>query len=129
MNPKTRYVAGFIGRTNLIEARWNNGTVECAGFNIPAEQIGVPSNIAGTATLSIRPQGIQLHRSNQDLGQKLLLPAKVCGRSYLGESWDYSVMIQGQQSLLQVAAPPFDVHAVGDPVWLEFDSRQIAVVN
>ena len=59
----------------------------------------------------------------------MTIPVAVTSRVYLGESWDYVVAPADSPTRLRVAAPPLDVHEVGDKVWLEFDTRQIAVVG
>ncbi|MGE0717282.1 MAG: ABC transporter ATP-binding protein [Alphaproteobacteria bacterium] len=128
--PRTRFVAGFIGRTNLIEARWENGHVGFEGFALPSAQLGLPAPEGGpTATVSIRPQGMRLHRAAPPPGPQPVLEAAVVGRVFLGETWDYSVTPAGSGVRLRVAAPPLDVHEVGAPVWVEFDPRQMAVVR
>src|SRR3712207_9469 len=38
VKPKTRFVAGFIGRTNFIEGRQENASVGFDGFAVPAAQ-------------------------------------------------------------------------------------------
>jgi iron(III) transport system ATP-binding protein len=80
--------------------------------------------------ISVRPQGLHLHRDAPPAGNgKVAIPVAVTSRVYLGESWDYVVAPADSATRLRVAAPPLDVHEVGDKVWLEFDPRQIAVVG
>jgi iron(III) transport system ATP-binding protein len=58
--PKTRFVAGFIGRTNFIEGASDGHQVSFDGFALPrsAFQRDVPSG--GTAVFSVRPHSIRL---------------------------------------------------------------------
>src|SRR6266545_4645898 len=52
--PKTRFVAGFIGRTNFIEGTCQGGTVSFGPFTMPQAAIeGAPA--AGKVTVSVRP--------------------------------------------------------------------------
>ena len=50
-------------------------------------------------------------------------------RAYLGEFWDYIVSPQGSGLKLRVTAPPLQIHQVGEPVWLEFDPKQMAAIS
>ncbi|PHK96091.1 ABC transporter ATP-binding protein [Pseudoroseomonas rhizosphaerae] len=129
--PRTRFVAAFIGRTNLLEGRLANGEIGLDGFALRAAQLGgaVPDS-ARPILLSVRPQSMALHRTPPVAREgHPLLPATVSQRTYLGESWDYVVRPQESGLQLRVTAPPLQVHEVGEKVWLEFDPQQIAVVN
>jgi ABC-type Fe3+/spermidine/putrescine transport system ATPase subunit len=129
--PRTPFVAGFIGRTNLLKARLEGGEVGFAGFALKAAQIcsaaeGAPRDVL----FSVRPQAMSLHTiPPAGAAQLPLLPVDVVGRIYLGECWDYTVAPHGSAVQLRVAAPPLQVHEVGEKVWLEFDPRQMAMVG
>ena len=60
--PKTRFVAGFIGRTNFIEGSCNGGDVAFGPFAVPRAALeGAPAS--GKATFSVRPQSMRLSRA------------------------------------------------------------------
>ena len=122
--PRTRFVAGFIGRTNLVAATRLDGTVRCDGFSLPASIPDLPSAIGADLLLSIRPQSIHLHTVNNPAH----VAARIEERVFLGETWDYVVTPVGGGTKLRVAAPPTQMLDVGAPVWLEFDPAQIVVV-
>ncbi|MBC9206351.1 ABC transporter ATP-binding protein [Roseomonas aerophila] len=129
--PRTRFVAAFIGRTNLIEGKLSEDEVGLDGFALKLGQIGgAPADMTQPILLSMRPQAMALHRGQpaQRDGYPLL-PATISQRTYLGESWDYVVRPAESGLSLRVSAPPLQVHEVGEAVWLEIDPRQIAVVN
>jgi len=121
--PRTRFVAGFIGRTNFLEARREGAGVHCNGFQLPSAIAGLPAQ--GSALLSVRPQAIRLH----DTAAPGLIGARIESRTYLGETWDYVVSPTGGAINLRVAAPPSQVLEPGTTVWLEFDPVQIVVVG
>ena len=128
--PRTKFVAGFIGRTNLLEARFENGEIGFDGFSMTAAQIDMaPVNGRRIGLFSVRPQGIVLHTSPPEGLDGATLPATVKGRVYLGDSWDYTVTPAGTGTTLRVATPPLQVIDVGKSVWLEFDPRQMALVE
>src|ERR1044072_1199324 len=59
--PKTRFVAGFIGRTNFIEGTVNGAEVEFGSFVVPLAAFeNAPAT--GKATFSVRPQSMRLSR-------------------------------------------------------------------
>src|SRR5207244_1609783 len=60
--PKTRFVAGFIGRTNFIDGTCNGGTIAFDGFTVPAGLIEGGAGLAGKVTFSVRPQSLRLLR-------------------------------------------------------------------
>ena len=90
--PKTRFVAGFIGRTNFVE---RNG-----------------------GTYSIRPQAIGLSTGRPAANA---VEADIVGRSYLGEYWDYQAKPLGETKPLRVSTGPNILFDVGQRVWLEID--------
>jgi iron(III) transport system ATP-binding protein len=129
--PRTRFVAGFVGRTNLIEGRLSGDEIGLDGFGLKAGQVAVPPGFAGgTLLISLRPQGMALHRARPDGGaNRPVMRATIAERTFLGESWDYVVRPQDSALKLRVAAPPLEVHDIGAPVWVEIDTRQLAVVQ
>jgi ABC-type Fe3+/spermidine/putrescine transport system ATPase subunit len=127
--PRTRFVAGFIGRTNLIEGQVTGGRFAAAGLNLPVAAIeGLVAD--GPALVSLRPQAVTIHRqARSDQGGLVVLQAVVAERTYLGESWDYVVRPNQGELQLRVAAQPLEVHDVGSTVWLAIDLAQISVVQ
>ena len=129
--PRTRFVAAFIGRTNLLEGRLSKDEVGLDGFALKLAQLGgAPADLSRPILLSVRPQAMALHRGVPTSREgHPVLAATVAQRTYLGESWDYVVRPAESELSLRVTAPPLQVHEVGESVWLEIDPRQIAVVN
>nr|WP_246514014.1 ABC transporter ATP-binding protein [Neoroseomonas soli] len=124
--PRTRFVAGFVGRTNLLEARIEGGILVLDGVSLgPAGQAGLRD---GPALISLRPQAMTIHDA-PPAGDGLTLEATITERTYLGESWDYVVRPNGTNLKLRAAAAPLDAHEVGRKVWLVIDPRQVAVVE
>src|SRR5207244_1705680 len=105
--PKTRFVAGFIGRTNFLDGACDGGTVSFDGFAVARGAIpdSLPPN--GNVTFSVRPQSMRLSRGKPpgDDGRIHAL-VTVVERAYLGEFWDYIVTPHGGGLRLKVTAPP-----------------------
>jgi iron(III) transport system ATP-binding protein len=98
--PKSRFVAGFIGRTNLVE---RDG-----------------------ATYSLRPQSIGLSGGRPAANGA---EAEIVSRAYLGEYWDYQVKPLGEGRTLRVSAPPNAIFETGQRVWLEIDPAAMVRVE
>jgi len=126
--PKTRFVAGFIGRTNFIEGNCNGAAVEFDGFAVPHAVIVGGAGLTGRVTFSVRPQSMKLCRVRSD-GAGPQVAVTVVERAYLGEFWDYVVAPANGALRLKVTAPPLEVYAVGDNAVLAIDPAQIAPIG
>ena len=98
--PKSRFVAGFIGRTNFVE---RNG-----------------------GTYSLRPQAIGLSAAKPPAHA---VEAAIVSRAYLGEYWDYQAQPLGEGKALRVSVGPNAIFEVGQRVWLEIDPAAMVRVE
>ncbi|CAH0254190.1 ABC transporter ATP-binding protein [Roseomonas sp. CECT 9278] len=128
--PRTRFVAGFVGRTNLLEARIEGDDLLLDGVNLgPAARAGIAPGVTGAVLVSLRPQAMAILVAQPPADDALLLRATIAERTYLGEAWDYVLAPEGTGLRLRAAAPPLEAHDVGAKVWLRIDPRQVAVVE
>ena len=129
--PRTRFVAGFVGRTNLLEARVEDGALLLGGLSLgPAAAAGLAPGASGDVLLSLRPQAMSLHLTEPAReSHALTMPVEVLERTYLGEAWDYVLRPEGAALRLRAAAPPLNAYSVGSKLWLRIDPQQIAVVQ
>src|SRR4051812_24630837 len=98
--PRSRFVAGFIGRTNFVE-----------------REGGV---------YSLRPQSIGLSAARPAAHG---VEADIVDRAYLGEYWDYQVKPLGETKPLRVSAAPTTIFELGQRVWLEIDPAAMVRVS
>jgi ABC-type Fe3+/spermidine/putrescine transport system ATPase subunit len=125
--PKTRFVAGFIGRTNFLKGKCANSEIVFDRFALPRSLF---SAIDGEVTFSVRPQSIALHRSaTASHKRRCLVAGRLTERAYLGESWDYVIVPEGSALRLKVTAAPAEIFEVGEQVWLELDPQQMVPVH
>ncbi len=125
--PKTRFVAGFIGRTNFVDAQSDGASVRFDGFELPLGAFGtMQGDLKGKLTFSVRPQTLSLSRNEHS---PCSVPASIVHRAYLGDLWDYTVRPDGSNAELRVTATPAQTHEVGEKVWLCFEPSQMAVVS
>jgi iron(III) transport system ATP-binding protein len=128
--PRTRFVAGFVGRTNLLEARVEGGTLLLDGVSLgSALEAGLAEDARGPVLISLRPQAMAILATPPPASDVLVLKATIAERTYLGEAWDYVLAPEGTGLRLRAAAPPLEAHDVGATVWLQIDPRQVAVVQ
>ena len=119
-HPQTRFVAGFIGRTNFLDGVRDGSRIAFPGFTVPA--MGAPG-----ANFSVRPQSIGLLRSRTP-EDAWWVEGRVVERAFLGEHWDYVVAPAEGGLRLRVSTAPTEVVAVGDPAWLRIDPARAAPV-
>jgi ABC-type Fe3+/spermidine/putrescine transport system ATPase subunit len=117
--PRTRFVAEFIGKTNLIE-----GTAERSDTFVrgPLRLRVLDANLTpGPVVLSIRPHQIALGPASlappSSAGENVLR-ATVRRASYLGDAVDYQVQLDGGDLVLRVAGPITRRFRPGDAVTL-----------
>ena len=127
--PRTRFVAGFIGRTNLLEGEVRGEEVVFDHFAIARRAFPEPAALAGRVSFSLRPQSIGLHRQPPPADRASVVQGQVTQRAYLGEHWDYTVRPVGSGLALRVTARPHEVFEVDEKVWLELDPRQMAALE
>ncbi len=122
--PKSRFVAGFIGRTNILDGRRDGDRLVFPGFSVAA--VGLSPGETATS-FSIRPQTIGLHRTAPSgPSRRWWLTGQVVERAYLGEYWEYVVRPTDSDLRLRVSTAPNDVFATNETVWLEIDPTRIA---
>jgi iron(III) transport system ATP-binding protein len=125
--PKSRFVAGFIGRTNFLAGARQGGEVRFDGFSAAAAVLEGAA-AAGELLYSLRPQAIGLATQKPN-GGALAVEAEIAGRSYLGEYWDYQARPLGAAKPLRVSTSPDTVFEIGSRVWLEIDPAAMVRVE
>jgi ABC-type Fe3+/spermidine/putrescine transport system ATPase subunit len=129
-NPKTKFVAGFIGRTNFLKGKANGEAVHFDGFSVLKEALKLERNLSGDVMVSIRPQCINLlDRKPEMLPGRCCVEGRVQRRAYLGEHWDYHVTIANAAEPLRVSTRPQEVFEARQPVFIEIDTRQMTVID
>ena len=117
--PCTRFVAEFIGKTNLIEGRAEDAETFTRGrMRLRVE--GAALTPGAPAVLSIRPHQIELRPATtfgpppSDGAPRRRAPA----RATSGDAVDYQVEVADSDVVLRVAGPTAPRLQPGDAVWL-----------
>ena len=125
--PKTRYVAEFIGRSNILDGNPNGSSVAFEGFEVASARLDSRGPIR-TSEFSLRSQNIALH-ANAPGGDSVVLPGSIVERAFLGETWDYAFQSDTSGLKLRIMSPPMNVFAVGQKVWLEINPSHIVPIQ
>jgi iron(III) transport system ATP-binding protein len=116
-HPRTRFVAEFVGKTNLIDAVAEGGGSVARGsvrLRVAADGLAPRAQVV----VSIRPHQIALGPAATPRadGDANVLAGTVVRASYLGEAVDYQVALDGSDVILRVTGPaPVRVRP-GEPV-------------
>jgi iron(III) transport system ATP-binding protein len=118
--PRTRFVAEFVGKTNLIDGV-AEGPNRVARGGLRLEVAGAGLEPGAPVTISIRPHLIEM--VPRDLAPALAAAANVLAgtvqrSSYLGDAVDYQVEIEEGGIVLRVAGPTPPRARVGERVSL-----------
>jgi ABC-type Fe3+/spermidine/putrescine transport system ATPase subunit len=126
-HPRTRFVAGFIGRTNFLDGTVYGGMIGFPGFAVPAGLARDVAGLIGRVSFSVRPQNIVIHRAAPaDANGAWWLEGRIAERAYLGDYWEYVVRPAESDLRLRISTSPQTIYDTGDTVWLEIDPQRIA---
>ncbi len=121
--PRTRFVAEFIGKTNVVDGvAVAPDTVECGGVRLRLAAGGLTPG-AGVA-LSIRPHQIELvepRSGSAAVDGVNALRGTIRRASFLGDSVDYQIEVAESDLVLRVAASTAWRLRPGDAVGLRID--------
>jgi len=118
--PRSRFVAEFIGKTNIVEATATGvDTVARGGWRL---RVGDKDMTPGEEVLvSVRPHEIRMAPGVAAARGDNAFAATVRRASYLGTAVDYQVAVDGADITLRVTAPVAPRFAVGDAVTLNVE--------
>lgn len=92
--PNTRFVAGFVGTLNMLEARVvapEEGRVTVAGQALGLAR-AIPAAQGASVTLALRPEAISLGRAE---GREVVLPATIDEVHFLGSVIRIRARVEG----------------------------------
>ncbi len=126
--PNTRFVASFIGRTNLLDGTLVGNVLRFDGFEAPVSLFPFASKLGDRVTLSVRPQNIAVSKesSAQLEGRSLWsVPGIVTHNAFLGEWRDLLVQPVNGSRPLRVSTPPNIMFDNGEKVVMHIDPDHI----
>jgi iron(III) transport system ATP-binding protein len=123
--PSTIFVAAFIGRTNLIEARYSasSGTVRLGAHELPVERLPLDSD--ASVILSIRPEDMRMDPEAKD-GIRCAVTDSV----FLGMNTHYAVELPDGKAVEIIHESAMDRRfKSGDAVTLRVKTEKINVFS
>jgi iron(III) transport system ATP-binding protein len=128
--PQTRFVATFIGRTNLLPATRVGEKVDFRGFALPADHIDHLEDLGSELLFSLRPQSIRVLQKQPPASAagEIWVQGKVVKRSYFGDRWDYTINPGGNLSVV-ASTDPRQQCEVGEIVWMGVNPRDMVAVR
>ena len=131
-HPQTRFAAGFIGQTNLIEmdvqAVSEDGlTLAYGGASVPARRAEFPVQPGEKVALSLRTERIGYARTPLEA---CALPATLKSRHYAGGSMRAILKLEtGREVLVLCQSAQRAEGEIGDRVYLSWNPAEAPVVR
>ncbi|CAK7262174.1 MULTISPECIES: ABC transporter ATP-binding protein [unclassified Shinella] len=133
--PKTRFVADFIGASNLIEGTLLAGNSSSEGrthFQTTSGELieGVSARVNQSANpaMSIRTIYPELYREKPtDEEEVNVWPGKIAFKTFLGDAVQYHVEWLG--GTMVVMKPPIDVFEQYEEIWMRVDPKHCVLVD
>ncbi len=119
-SPRTRFVAEFVGRSNILE-----GVRERDRIRLFAPGGGA-NDAAARCLCSVRPEAIALHPASS--GTADAAAGRILRRTYCGDRWEYELEVKGGGAL-RVTTSPSQRHDVGDAVLIAIDRAAIVPIS
>jgi ABC-type Fe3+/spermidine/putrescine transport system ATPase subunit len=128
-SPRSRFVASFIGKTNLLAGSKRGDRVSVGDVTLPAARLGLGGAADGDITLSLRPQHVELlAEQSVEPARECIVPGRVTDAAYLGGSWEYTLDV-GMGTPILALSHAACVFERGQPVRAAIDLPRIAVID
>ncbi|PQO22141.1 polyamine ABC transporter ATP-binding protein [Rhodobacteraceae bacterium WD3A24] len=132
--PASRFVAEFIGESNLLSGRVQEVTdgrceIDLGPAAVPAQApSGAPLSEGSEVALLIRPEMIRLHKVSED--EAPMLEGRIAEEVYQGSLRRYQVETAGQKLTVEVAnRPDLPLRSAGEAVALYWNTESGVVVR
>jgi iron(III) transport system ATP-binding protein len=133
--PKTRFVAEFIGKTNMLRGRLEDGRSVAIGDGLRLGVTAAGALARGSDVfVCIRPHNIRLtataaEAENARRNGVNLFSGVVRRRVYFGDANDYVIELPDLRLNLRVLAPPAQRYEAGQQIFALADPAQCVVVG
>ena len=132
--PASRFVAEFIGETNLISGRVRgvegaDVVLDWHGHSLRGRAPGGAPSEGAAATASVRLERIGVHGTRPETGNAV--PGRVVGKTFLGSRVALDLALgDGPDAALRAYADPATGRSVGpDPLWIGWAHESMAVMR
>jgi spermidine/putrescine transport system ATP-binding protein len=127
--PKTRFVATFLGQSNLFDGTVSSSTASTVSVKVGALSLDVPAARSavksGEITVGVRPEKIAITRKKPAVSatRTLIGPGVVVDTSFTGVSTQYLVDVPGLSQLTVFEQNDGDIVKAGTEVWLSWETE------
>jgi len=129
-NPRTRFVAGFVGTLNMFKATVETpeaGMLSIAGHSLTLPKGKVTARKGDTVTLALRPEAIRLGRVE---GREIVLPATIDEVHFLGSVIRVRAQVAGAVVALDTFnRPDQPPPPVGSSAEISFAARDVILLE
>ena len=133
--PRTRFVAEFIGKTNILRGKLESGRSVALGDGLKLQVVAADNLAPGKEVfVCLRPHSVRLTPSAEEAeagrakGMNLF-DGVVQRRVYFGDANDYIVELPAQRLNLRVVAPPTQRYEAGQKIFALADPQQCVLVG
>lgn len=127
--PKTRFVATFLGQSNLFDGTVTSATSSTVTVKVGALTLEVPAARSavktGEITVGVRPEKIAISRKKPapSASRSIIGPGTVTDTSFTGVSTQYVVDVPGLAPLTVFEQNDGDIVKAGTEVWLSWETE------
>jgi len=130
--PRTRFVANFLGESNLLQGEMVERTLVRLADGSTA-RVETDRPVGSTVTLALRPEHLDLRHAEAARDQHLDAVHGVVAKAfYMGSAIYYDVILDGTDGLLievrQNNAPGIEHYGVGERVRVRWDPKSTTVL-
>jgi len=128
--PKTRFVADFIGQINLLPVRWLGHEGGCSVVDLAGSRVlAQPSELAGSEaiTIAIRPEHLDVVTNGEDLRGRNCLEGVVAARVFSGNVVKVEISLPTGRVFAELK-PEAAAMAPGEPVRVAWEPRHTLVL-
>ena len=133
-HPTNRFVAEFVGETNLIsgEVKGQDGeevVIDWHGSTLRGQRRPEDPHPDGPATASVRLEKLELHRDRPESVNAV--QGRVVGKTFLGSRMMVDILVeQAAGATLKAYVDTATGHDIGDaPIWIGWDADSLAVLS
>ena len=125
-NPKTTFVANFIGDANIVKARIETRNENNYDINFGGIQMKISSNIdlKDSVSIALRPETIEIIKEKTNN----CMAAKIINASYVGNSYQY-VVSSSVGELFIVSNETINHFKLNEEVFITFDERGVTILE
>ncbi len=128
--PRTRFVAGFIGKTSFLP-----GVVDGDGCVLVGEQqlrlrvtAASPYQSGQAVTIALRPHNLQLSRSAHECKDDNVIPGTVVQEVFLGDTREYLIRLAGMETVVRVLHRPDERFEPAEEVFITVPAARCQIV-